>query len=64
MNDHQEKIRLYIGRSVQDVCPYEDKNLQLAYQLGFMQGVMVRMILMDNKNLSLFKKIIEENKNV
>jgi len=64
MNDHQEKIRLYIARSVQDVCPYEDKNLQLAYQLGFMQGVMVRMILMDNKNLSLFKKIIEENKNV
>jgi hypothetical protein len=63
MDEYQEKILLYIQRSVQNVCPYEEKDLQVAYQLGFMQGVMVRMILMDNKNLSLFKKIIEENKN-
>ena len=63
MDDYQEKLRLYIERSIQNVCPYEDKDLQVAYQVGFLQGVMIRMILMDNKNLSLFKKIVEENKN-
>ena len=63
MDDHKEKLRLYIERSVCNVCPYEDKDLQVAYQVGFLQGVMIRMILMDNKNLSLFKKIVEENKN-
>ena len=62
MDDYKEKLRLYIERSIHDVCPYEDKELQVAYHLGFAQGVMVRMFLMDNKNMALFKKIIEENR--
>lgn len=63
MDEHKERLRLYIERSIHDVCPYEDKDLQIAYHTGFLQGFLVRLILKDSKNLDLFKKVIEERKN-
>jgi hypothetical protein len=62
MDDYKEKLRIYIERSIHDVCPYEDKNLQLIYHIGFLQGFLVRMMLRDSKVVDLFKRVIEDNK--
>lgn len=61
MDDHKEKLRKFIERSIHDVCPYEDIDLQKAYHIGFLQGVLIRLFLSDSKNIDLFKKVIKDN---
>jgi hypothetical protein len=63
MDDYKTKLVQYVAKTIDDVCPYEEKDLQRMYHLGFMQGFIAELILQDNKNLHLFKKIIEESKN-
>jgi hypothetical protein len=62
MDDYSKKLVQYLAKSIDDVCPYEDANLQRLYHLGFMQGFIAKMIIQDNKNLHIFQKVIEELK--
>ena len=60
--DYKENLRLIIERSIDNVCPYEDQDLQKMYHIGFMQSLLVELFLRDNANQQLFKKLIEEKK--
>ena len=63
MDEYNKKLVQYVAKSIDDVCPYEDANLKRMYHLGLMQGFIAKLIVEDNKNLYLFKKVIEEKKN-
>ena len=49
MDDHKKKLVQFVAKSIDNVCPYEDVNLQRMYHLGFMQAFIAEMILQDNK---------------
>ena len=63
MDEYKEKLRVYIERKIHSICPHEDKNLQLVYHIGFLQAMLVRMMINDSKNIDLFNKVIEEVEN-
>ena len=63
MDDYKKNLVQFLAKSIDDVCPYKDSHLQRLYHLGFMQSFISELILQDNKNLHIFKKIIEELKN-
>lgn len=60
--DYKENLRLIIERSIDNVCPYEDPDLQKMYHIGFMQSLLVSLFLKDSDNQQLFRKLIEEKK--
>ena len=49
-------------RSIDDVCPYDDAGRQRLYHIGFMQALLARLMVDDNRNLNEFKKVIQEIK--
>ena len=50
----------YVEKEIGDVCPFTDKDRVRMYHIGFMQAVLARLLLEDNRNLHIFQKIIEE----
>lgn len=50
----------YVEKEVGGVCPFTDKDRVRMYHIGFMQAVLARLLLEDNRNLHIFQKIIEE----
>ena len=49
----------YVEKEVGGVCPFTDKDRVRMYHIGFMQAVLARLLLEDNRNLHIFQKIIE-----
>lgn len=58
----KEKYIKYIEQNIDDVCPYEDADRQKLYHIGFMQAVLSRLLLEDNRNLEIFKTTIQRIK--
>ena len=52
----------YVEKEVGGVCPFTDMDRVRMYHIGFMQAVLARLLLEDNRNLHIFQKIIEEVK--
>ena len=53
----------YVEKEIGGVCPFTDKDRVRMYHIGFLQAVLARLLLEDNRNFHIFNKILEEVEN-